>query len=148
MMEIPLSITCRSLVYAYSFEVICPPGMPCCKIYLQINGKRFSYPLTIIVEEQWRRTQRQTRKRKGRHPPPISRLLKQLCRKEWHNTSHDGPEDGPSRDRGSRVFLERVNVVVLGGVEYGDLAEPKEDGAEDRDGPMDVVFDGPREPEE
>ena len=97
-------------------------------LHSQLDSKLLPHRLAVIEEQQRRRRKRQAQKRKHADPPPETGRLEQLRGSERQYTADDAPEDRAGRNGGSGVLLERVDVVVLAGVEDGDLAESEEDG--------------------
>lgn len=116
--------------------------------FLQFDREPLPYPRAINIEEQRGRAQRHAGEREHRDAPSITGVLEDGGREDGHDAADDGAKDGAGGDGRGGVFLEGIDVVVLHGVEDGDLAEAEEDGAQHGDGPVRAVLDRPREPEQ
>ena len=95
---------------------------------LQINCKFFSQSLPISIEQYRCWTQHQAQKCKNADAPTISRFFEQCRGAEWEDTTNYASEDSPGCDGRSGVFGERVDVVVLTGIENCDLTQSEKHG--------------------
>jgi hypothetical protein len=115
----------------------------------KVTSEPLPNPTAIIPEHHRRRHQQNRHAAKDAHANPIPVLVEQPTNVQWNLARHKTAEHGACSEGGGGVLLESVDVVVLRGVEDGDLAGAEEERGSQRNGPgLRVRGQSEAEPEE